>query len=65
MALLTQYKPFFISPFGESSVCDELNKFLSSNRIVNVEKHLIDGERFLKFFADLPVNANETLEQPV
>ena len=36
---------FFISPFGEKTVCDELNAFLKSNRIVNVEKRLLDGER--------------------
>ncbi len=40
MAFLTQFASFFISPFGESSVCDELNKFLRSHRIVNVEKRL-------------------------
>ena len=45
MALLTQFQTFFISPFGENSVCDELNRFLSFHRIVNVEKRLIDGER--------------------
>lgn len=45
MALLTQYSSFFISPFGEKSVTDELNAFLRSHRIVNVEKRLIDGER--------------------
>ena len=45
MALLTQYAGFFISPFGEKSVTDELNVFLRSHRIVNVEKRLIDGER--------------------
>jgi superfamily II DNA helicase RecQ len=45
MPLLTQYASFFISPFGEKTVCDELNSFLKSNRIVNVEKRLIDGER--------------------
>ena len=45
MALLTQYISFFISPFGEKSVTDELNAFLRSHRIVNVEKRLIDGER--------------------
>ena len=45
MALLTQYANFFISPFGEKSVTDELNAFLRSHRIVNVEKRLIDGER--------------------
>jgi superfamily II DNA helicase RecQ len=45
MALLTQYASFFISPFGEKSVTDELNVFLRSHRIVNVEKRLIDGER--------------------
>jgi superfamily II DNA helicase RecQ len=45
MPLLTQYRTFFVSPFGETSVCDDLNKFLKSNRIVNVEKRLIDGER--------------------
>ena len=45
MALLTQYVSFFVSPFGERSVTDELNAFLRSHRIVNVEKKLIDGER--------------------
>jgi len=45
MALLTQYVSFFVSPFGEKSVTDELNAFLRSHRIVNVEKRLIDGER--------------------
>ena len=45
MALLTQYASFYVSPFGERSVTDELNTFLRSHRIVNVEKRLIDGER--------------------
>ena len=45
MALLTQYVSFFISPFGEKSVTDELNVFLRSHRIVNVDKRLIDGDR--------------------
>ena len=45
MALLTQYVSFYVSPFGERSVTDELNTFLRSHRIVNVEKRLIDGER--------------------
>ena len=45
MALLTNYASFFISPFGEKSVTDELNAFLRSHRIVNVEKRLVDGER--------------------
>ena len=45
MALLTQYVSFFVSPFGEKSVTDELNAFVRSHRIVNVEKRLIDGER--------------------
>jgi len=45
MALLTQYASFFISPFGEKTVTDELNAFLRSHRIINVDKKLIDGER--------------------
>jgi superfamily II DNA helicase RecQ len=45
MALLTQFTSFFISPFGEKSVSEELNVFLRSHRIVNVDKKLIDGER--------------------
>jgi superfamily II DNA helicase RecQ len=45
MAFLTQYASFFASPFGEKSVTDELNAFLRSHRIINVEKRLIDGER--------------------
>jgi superfamily II DNA helicase RecQ len=45
MALMTQFTSFFISPFGEKSVSEELNAFLRSHRIVNVDKKLIDGER--------------------
>ena len=45
MPLLTHYASFFVSPFGEKSVTDELNAFLQSNRIVNREKRLIDGDR--------------------
>jgi len=45
MALLTQYVSFFISPFSEKSVTEELNDFLRSHRIVNVEKRLVDSER--------------------
>ena len=45
MALLTQFISFFVSPFGECTVCAELNRFLATHRIVNVEKRLIDGER--------------------
>jgi len=45
VALLTQYASFFVSPFGENSVTDELNAFLRSHRIVHVEKKLVDGER--------------------
>jgi superfamily II DNA helicase RecQ len=45
MALLTQFASFFVSPFGEASVCDELNLFLRSHRVINVEKRLVDGER--------------------
>jgi superfamily II DNA helicase RecQ len=45
MALLTEFASFFASPFGEKSVTDELNVFLRSHRIINVEKKLIDSER--------------------
>lgn len=45
MALLTQFMTFFISPFSEPSSHAELNNFLKSHRIINVEKRLIDGER--------------------
>lgn len=45
MALYSQFRTFFVSPFGEPSVTDELNAFLRGNRIINVEKKLIDGER--------------------
>lgn len=45
MPLLTQYQSFFVSPFGEPSACDELNRFVKSHRIVNIEKRLVDGER--------------------
>jgi len=45
MALLTQYTSFFVSPFGEQSVTDELNIFLRSHRIVNVgwSGHVVFG----------------------
>lgn len=45
MPLLTQFMTFFISPFSEPSSHAELNNFLKSHRIINVEKRLIDGER--------------------
>jgi superfamily II DNA helicase RecQ len=45
MPFMTQFRTFFISPFGEPSSVDELNGFLRSHRIINVEKRLIDGER--------------------
>ena len=45
MSLQTQYMTFFISPFSEPSASAELNNFLKSHRIINVEKRLIDGDR--------------------
>ena len=45
MPLQTQFMTFFISPFSEPSASAELNNFLKSHRIINVEKRLIDGER--------------------
>jgi hypothetical protein len=33
MALLTQYRSFYISPFGEPAACDKLNGFLRSHRM--------------------------------
>ena len=45
MAIQTQFMTFFISPFSEPSSSAELNNFLKSHRIINVEKRLIDGER--------------------
>jgi superfamily II DNA helicase RecQ len=64
MSLLTQYASFFASPFGEKSVTDELNVFLRSHRIINVEKRLIDGERgtgwvfLVEYGGDGSVNKN-------
>ena len=51
MPLLTQFASFFISPFGETSVCDDLNQFLKSHRIVNLEKKLkaIDPDMAMRF----------------
>lgn len=45
MLLLTQFMTFFVSLFSEPSSHAELNNFLKSHRIINVEKRLIDGER--------------------
>jgi hypothetical protein len=39
MALMTQYASFYVSPFGEKSVTDELNAFLRSHRIVNNDRN--------------------------
>lgn len=47
MPLQTQFMTFFISPFSEPSATAELNNFLKSHRIINVEKRLIDGIRLL------------------
>ena len=48
----------FVSPFSEPSSHAELNNFLKSHRIINVEKRLIDGERgtgwvFLVEYSDI------------
>lgn len=58
MPLLTQFMNFFISPFSDPSSHAELNNFLKSHRIINVEKRLIDGERdtswvFLVEYSDI------------
>lgn len=45
MAPQTQFMTFFKNPFSEPSLSAELNNFLKSHRIINVEKRLIDGER--------------------
>ena len=45
MALQTQFMTCFKNPFSEPSSSAELNNFLKSHRIINVEKRLIDGER--------------------
>ena len=45
MSFQIQFMTFFISPFSEPSASAELNNFLKSHRIINVEKRLIDGER--------------------
>jgi superfamily II DNA helicase RecQ len=71
MALLTQFASFFISPFGEKTVTDELNAFLNAHRIVNVEKRLIDGERgtgwvfLIEFGADSRNQASNTQTQRI
>ena len=58
MPLQTQFMTFFVSPFSEPSSHAELNNFLKSHRIINVEKRLIDGERgtgwvFLVEYSDI------------
>lgn len=52
MPLLTQFMTFFISPFSEPSATAELNNFLKSHRIINVEKRLIDGIRLLCYIKE-------------
>jgi hypothetical protein len=53
MSILTQFAVLFVSPFGKESVGDEMNRFLKSHRIINIEKRLVDGESsegFMAFF---------------
>ena len=69
MPLLTQFQTFFVSPFGEASVTAELNTFLRSHRIVNLEKRVVDGERgtgwlFLVEYATKQVQGNGTGPSP-
>lgn len=45
MAFGTGFAHFFVSPFSETTAVDELNTFLAGNRIINVEKQLIDSDR--------------------
>jgi superfamily II DNA helicase RecQ len=45
LALLSSFTTFFISAFGESTVSDDLNRFLKAYRIIDVEKKFIDSER--------------------
>ena len=71
MALLTQFMTFFISPFSEPSSHAELNNFLKSHRIINVEKRLIDGERgtgwiFLVEYSDIdPSKSSYTMSAKI
>ena len=64
MPLLTQYASFYISPFGEKSVTDELNAFLRSRRIINVEKRLIDGERGTGWLFLIEYGGNSACKNP-
>jgi len=63
MPLLTQFALFFISPFGEVSVCDALNHFMRAHRIVNIEKRLIDSERGTGWLFLIEFGADSLLEQ--
>ena len=59
MGLQARFVTFFVSPFSESSATAELNDFLKSHRVVNVEKTFIDGQRgtgwaFLVEYTDSP-----------
>lgn len=63
MALLTQFMTFFVSPFSEPSSHAELNNFLKSRRIINVEKRLIDGERGTGWIFLVEYSDNEGAKQ--
>lgn len=63
MALLTQFMTFFVSPFSEPSSHAELNNFLKSRRIINVEKRLIDGERGTGWMFLVEYSDNEDAKQ--
>lgn len=63
MALLTQFMTFFVSPFSEPSSHAELNNFLKSRRIINVEKRLIDGERGTGWMFLVEYSDNEGAKQ--
>ena len=60
--MLSQFASFFVSPFGEPSVTDELNKFLRGHRILNVEKRSIDDERGTGWLFLIEYTAGDTKE---
>lgn len=45
MGLLTQFASFFLACFGEQGNSEELNAFLKSHRIVNVEKRFVENNQ--------------------
>jgi len=64
MPLLTQFQTFFLSPFGEPSACEELNRFLQKLNGVGEARVKQYGELFLTLLAETGSSDHEAGRSP-